>query len=338
MNDRIIWRTLRNLKDRRGTILVVVVWVIALLSFLAAALGSEGVFALDLTNRLTQQLQASYIARAGVRHALAVLERDVTPTYDALKEGWANSPPLFAQQRIGSGVFTISYPGHAGTPAYGLTDEDRKLNLNTVPEDVLRTFLQMVGHLKEADAKALADAIQDWRDEDTKERPYGAEKFYYLGLREPYECKDGPFENVEELLLVKGMTPKLFVQLTPFLTVYGSGRVNLNTANPEVLRALGLSEEGVNGIVFYRAGEDNTEGTGDDRVFNSVGSLSGELASTVPAEDLNRLATLAQANLLTVHSEGFRIAMTAQTESTKSAVHLEAVVNRSGQINAWAER
>ena len=55
----------------------------------------------------------------------------------------------------------------------------------------------------------IIDAILDWLDPDDIARPNGAEREYYSGLSHPYAPKNGPFESVEELLLVKGVTPQL---------------------------------------------------------------------------------------------------------------------------------
>lgn len=55
----------------------------------------------------------------------------------------------------------------------------------------------------------VADAILDWLDEDEEARAYGAELEYYSTLPTPYAPKNGPIDSVEELLLVRGVTPQL---------------------------------------------------------------------------------------------------------------------------------
>ncbi len=55
----------------------------------------------------------------------------------------------------------------------------------------------------------IADAILDWIDEDDEPREYGAEIDYYSSMFPPYAPRNGPFETVEELLLVRGVTPDL---------------------------------------------------------------------------------------------------------------------------------
>jgi general secretion pathway protein K len=56
----------------------------------------------------------------------------------------------------------------------------------------------------------IVDSILDWRDADDFYRIHGAENDYYQSLKEPYRCKNGNFDSIEELLLVRGITPALF--------------------------------------------------------------------------------------------------------------------------------
>lgn len=55
----------------------------------------------------------------------------------------------------------------------------------------------------------LADSILDWLDKDDEPREYGAEVDYYATLQPPYKPSNGPIESIEQLLLVRGMTPQI---------------------------------------------------------------------------------------------------------------------------------
>ncbi len=322
-----------------GSILILVVWVISLLSILAAGLGSQGVSALSLTDRLSQQLQASYVASAAAQRAFAVIDGDQTSSYDGMTDEWANRAGLFESQPFDGGQFTISYQsaGQSSSTIFGLIDEERKLNINLMPPDVLQAFFELQGGLKEDAARDLSQAIIDWRDADHEKQPYGAESFYYLGRSPSYECKDAPFESVEELLLVRGMTPDLFAQVSPWLTVYGSGQVNLNTAGEPVLRALGLSHEAVNAIVFYRAGEDNAQGGADDRAFTSVPEALSSLDLQLSNADKAVLGKLSGKHLLTVQAQAFSMSIDAQTDGGGLA-HVSCVMDRDGNVLSWTEQ
>lgn len=114
------------------------------------------------------------------------------------------------------GCFTVLAPnldssGNLGGVRYGLEDESTRLNLNALLAiDQLmpgsgKTFLMALPGMTED----IADAIMDWLDADEEPRELGAEIEYYSGLSPPYAPKNGPMETVEELLLVRGVTPAM---------------------------------------------------------------------------------------------------------------------------------
>jgi DNA uptake protein ComE-like DNA-binding protein len=81
---------------------------------------------------------------------------------------------------------------------YGITDECSKLNLNTATLAMLQRLPGMTDE--------FAASIVDWRDTNSDVTANGAESEYYLRLPDPYECKNGPLETVEELFLIRGVT------------------------------------------------------------------------------------------------------------------------------------
>jgi len=311
-----------------GSVLILTVWVMSLLSFLAAGLGSRGIFALGVSERLHGQLKATTTAEGGAQIALALMQKDPTPDYDGPAEAW------FQMEDWES----LRDPEVSVELGSGLVDEDRKLNLNTAPVEVLQNLFQAQGGLPKDEALNTAEAVADWRDADDNEREHGAEGFTYRGLSPGYDCKNGPLESVEELLLVKGITPQVWTRCEPYVTVYGSGRVNVNTASKAVLLALGLSPQGVSALLAYRAGNDGVEGTKDDTLFRSDDLIVPELSGKIPLEDQNRLTQLSKVHFLGVGSGAFRLVLTAQTSSSKTQVHLTCIVERTGQIKAWMER
>jgi len=81
---------------------------------------------------------------------------------------------------------------------FGLLDEAAKLNVNTAPWQSLARLPEMTDE--------LAQAIVDFRDPDSEPLPYGAEDEFYETLEQAYRARNAPFETVQELLLVKGVT------------------------------------------------------------------------------------------------------------------------------------
>jgi type II secretory pathway component PulK len=104
----------------------------------------------------------------------------------------------------GGGYFWCLSPNPLDDQNYnfGIVDESSKVNLNVASANSLLT---LPGITSEA-----ADSIADWVDtDDNTTGSDGGESSYYEGLAEPYECKNASFDTVDELLLVKGITPTM---------------------------------------------------------------------------------------------------------------------------------
>ena len=89
-------------------------------------------------------------------------------------------------------------------------------------------------------------------------RTNGAESDDYLKLPVPYRARNGNFQDTDELLQVKGITPEMYFghedkpALADALTARSRGTVNINTAPAPVLSALGLSDAEISNIVQER--------------------------------------------------------------------------------------
>jgi general secretion pathway protein K len=93
--------------------------------------------------------------------------------------------------------------------------------------------------LDQESAASLLDAILDWRDPDELVRPQGAERDQYEAAGYDYLPANAPFQSVDELRLVIGMTPDLMRRLQPLLTVYSlQSGINSRQAPRAVLLAL----------------------------------------------------------------------------------------------------
>ena len=110
---------------------------------------------------------------------------------------------------------------------------------------------------------------------------------------------------MEEARLIKGITPFIFSKIAGLITVYSEGKVNVNTADEDVLHALGLSSKLAERIVKFRRGADEIEGTEDDNIFKTPAEIRniGPLF-TKESEEINRVISY---NVLTVKSNVFRI-------------------------------
>lgn len=128
-----------------------------------------------------------------------------------------------------------------------ISDESGKININKITDETRVSFIKALTtyKLSELVAETITDSILDWLDEDDLHHVNGAEKDFYATLPDPYEPKNGPFESIEELALVKGVTPQIFDLLRDHLTTYGAGKVNVNFASKEVLLSVPMMTEAI---------------------------------------------------------------------------------------------
>ncbi|HEX9485061.1 MAG TPA: helix-hairpin-helix domain-containing protein [Gemmatimonadaceae bacterium] len=128
-------------------------------------------------------------------------------------------------------------------------DAGSRLQLNRASESDIRRLL--AGLLMDASvADRLAQSIMDWRDPDNFRRVRGAERDDYLRAGARVLPSNADFDRVSELRDVDGMTPELYTRVAPYLTVFGTGQININSAPAPVLRSLpGLGSEAVETIL-----------------------------------------------------------------------------------------
>jgi len=177
-----------------------------------------------------------------------------------------------------------------------VVDEGGKINLNQADEASLRQAFVNLGFAVE-ESETLTDAILDWRDPDSLVRMHGAESDDYLAQRTPYPAKDGPFDTLDELLLVRGVTPALFYGqggggLRDLFSVYSSG----GTSGPNLLTASALVIRAVTGL---------DAGMAEDLVNRRGGANSNELASLFPSGANGQGLNLSLPDTVTIDSIGY---------------------------------
>jgi type II secretory pathway component PulK len=122
--------------------------------------------------------------------------------------------------------------------ALDVHDTGTQLHINLATEPMLMQFFSEGLRIDYSTAQALAQAMMDWRDEDDLPRTTGGEREEYQDAGAVVLPSNRGFSDVDELRYVLGMTPELLEAMRPYLTVIGSGRINVNAAPVEVLSAL----------------------------------------------------------------------------------------------------
>ena len=136
-----------------------------------------------------------------------------------------------------------------------IQDELGRIDLNQTEEPTFVGLLRSAG-LDANAASSLADKIVDWRTATPLKHLNGAKEEEYRASGSAFRPRNGPFQSVDELLLVMDMTPALFRRIEPALTVY-SGRqfIDPQVAPREVLLALpNMTPDAVESALAARTG------------------------------------------------------------------------------------
>jgi type II secretory pathway component PulK len=165
-------------------------------------------------------------------------------------------------------------PQYASQPyRYGVVDEAGRINLNSLLSldssgNAGSAMLMLLPNM----TQEIANAILDWMDTDDTPRQGGAENDYYSAQSPPYQCKNGPFDSLEELLLVQGVTPQL---------LFGNDRNRNGTLDPgEDIYGEGQVDRGWSAYLTVYSRESNVNAQGNPRIYLNDANLT-ELSTSL---------------------------------------------------------
>jgi len=277
--------------SQEGIALLMVLWVLTILMVIVLSFSFMARTETHSTVSFRDGMEKKFLAEAGIeRGIMEVFYRNVYKNQTVVLEGtevWRTDGTVYSSQ-LGDGHYTIM-----------ITDESGKVDINTVSDVVLKNLLINTG-VKEEEVDTIVDSVMDWKDPDDLHRLYGAESDYYMSLPNPYKAKNANFEALEELLLVKGMTPEILYGsgsggekrgIINFLTINsGTNKININAAPKEVLTAIpGITPEIADGIISFR----------QDKEINNLQEVG------IPQESMQYVNT-AGTNTFTIEAAGYK--------------------------------
>lgn len=238
----------------RGSALLAVLWVSAALAAIAFSLSSTVRGETQRTSTAVDGLRAYYLAEAGFQRAVYEL-------------AWSDQEP--DKFPIGRNSISVDYTFPSGLAHVEVIPETSKLNINAADPQELYRMLGALG-VESSRATEITAAIQDWRSGG----PSSQFDQYYLSFTPSFRARHASFEEIEELLSVKGITPELFYGsylpspdgaaadaprlmkrpgLADCLSIYGSqDYIDANTAPVPVLAALGLPADAIANVLRQR--------------------------------------------------------------------------------------
>jgi type II secretory pathway component PulK len=341
----------RHRSDAMALIMVMI--AIFVLSAMAAGLALSMKVETRLAQNANSEQQSLWLGRSGVEYCRWVLAQEKCP-YASLNQVWAGGSGSDCDTNL-----VVENPVHVGDGSFTwkIIDLERKVNINTAATSAnndnnpILQALTLMG-VDASEMNVVSDSIKDWIRTDGPQ-PAGAKSDYYQGLAVPYYAKEAPIDDLSELLLVKGIwdhpeiywggaatnhSPSAFQHklglgtapgqipdypfgLTNIFTPFSSGKININTADANVLQMIpGVDATMADAIIKQRAGPDGVDGTDDDTPFQDTGQLAALLGPNSP-----QLGALCD-----VHSFTYEVHITAQCGSAPPREYVAILARTSG--------
>ncbi len=233
-------------RDERGFALIVVLLVLAVVS----VVGAEFAYSMRLEAAAVRAYKDGIIASHLAESAVAQATREIVADAAYVAPDEHGRLTFYTRERVALPQLPrerVEFGG--GHYSYRVLDEAARLNLNTSAPGRIDRLLQFCLRLDKSVRDVIGDSLQDWRDANEEHRLNGAEsEDYYLKLPVPYRSHNANLDSITELLQIRGVTPEIYKGapdrpgLADAVTVKTPGQININTATPCVLQALGVSD------------------------------------------------------------------------------------------------
>ncbi len=238
-------------RGRRGSALLAVMWFSAALSAIAFTLSMTVRTELDRAGLHVASTRAYFLAQGAIEIAAKRMLDRAVEEEEFADRGFA----------AGQSAMEMVLPG--GSVHVEIIGNSGKLNIRTVPPEVLARLLTASG-AEPGRAVSVAGRIAELR----KRTRRGERSAEFSSLPSSFSLSRSSFQQIEELLLVPGMTPELLYGsfigdrdgnlvhvdgLYHQVTMRGSGAIDANYASPALLRAAGLPPGEIQRIRRMRA-------------------------------------------------------------------------------------
>ena len=300
----------KYLFNNRGFVLVIVLIMITFLLTISSDFFYKSITHIRYINRFKSDNNTEYLAYSGYALAKTILDADRRGMSIPLMPNVNNNRNIDSYKDIWAVEFP-EIPIDTGIIKILIEDEQSKINISALANvfvestpyyGILQRLLGDMGLIID-----IADCILDWVDPDSFRSPYGAESDYYLSLKPPYKAQNSEMGSIEELLLVKLVTPEIYYGL-------GGGNFGLekelvedNKDNiklaPDIFDNLREQDRDLQSIIERKIGREN------DRALYNYLRVHGN------PNDFTH-----ESNRININTASFRVLMALSNEMNESIV------------------
>ncbi len=344
-----------TLRQNRGLAIIMTLMIITLLVSVVMEINQRVRAGGHSAMLFRDRMILSQMAMSGINIGRAILVDDKKNTEtDSLQETWADPEAvagIVARFPFENGRVDLKITDLRGRiQVNALVDYPDGVNFNENQKLLWYRFWQLIDAYEGIDydiePMVIINAVKDWldaNDDGAVTGLEGAESDYYQSLNPPYSCRNGPIIDINELALVKGIAPEIFLDpesgagLAASVTTFGmtdvkqgegftfDGKININTAPSFVVSALLPLEDAHLGqeIVAYRSETSNDNFVHDLSDVNWYKNVPG-------CSELNIAP-----DLITVSSDFFQIEATAIMGETKLTRTVVARREKDAETGQW---
>lgn len=202
-----------------GFALLIVLWTLVLVGFLVLYLTASGRTEIRIASNLESNAVAAAAADGGISAAIFNL------TSPQPEQRWlvAGPPQLLT---IGDCRVVVR-----------VENEAARINPNLASPLLMEALLRAVGFDPD-NSRRVAAAIAEWVGSSPTPKTADMLKAEYQAAGLDYAPPAAPFESIDELSRVLGVTPALYAALRPHLTLFGPAQPDPAAADPVVAAAL----------------------------------------------------------------------------------------------------
>lgn len=242
---------MKRLRNQRGVALLLVLWACTVLAILLGGYATLARTAALQSRTQLAQARAHYAAEAGLAWAIDQLQ------------GSAVGQRMAADGR----AYPFRFDGI--DVQVSVVGEDGKVDLNAATPEVLQGLFRAAGEDAVA-ARQLAVEVVDWRSFATRPGQSAQARARYAAVGRDYGPRQTAFASLAELQLVLGMTPALYRQIEPAITIWsGRSAPDPNSAPPLALAAIpGLGSRGAQAVQLARGQRTGASATASGATYS----------------------------------------------------------------------